>query len=223
MYNLIANCSPNVSKQFSNFDEDDIIDTENVLYYKYIKLFYTKSINVINEKDYQLRVISLLNYPDILQKVKFTDVEILILSSILDFSIEINYDLLLSKIENFLNNNERNFLCSNTSYMAPLLLMRLSKYYGVNNKLDKVEYYCKKGIESFELTRNIYLIEYFYYYLALVYHNTNRMKDFEQSVYQCFNAIYIQRNKDKIRKFSNLILNDFSIIYEEFMIRYLIK
>ncbi len=221
LYNSLADSSDKAQHLIEVIDEKRIIDIENKLYYKYSLLILDLNQKKLSSLQFVNSVLQLIDYSKILKKQKLTDVEVLILSSLLDYSGSFSKNVIVEKLDNFLQNKNQNFISKNKTYIIPLILMRLSKYYGSQGNLEKVYKYCNLGIENSNISRNIYLLEYFHYYLSLVNFKRRDLQKFYDSIFQTFNCLYLNGNKSKIEKFSKLIKKDFNLVYSSFMKNYL--
>lgn len=223
LYNSIADASSNTEELINRLEKVKIIDQENQLYFDYSLLLYQFSQKRLSQHEFLTKLLSLIRYEKMMRKKKYTDVEVLILGSLLDYEGKYNRKDIVIKLEGLIHNQENNFVCKNAKYVSPVILMRLSKYYGANGDYHLVKKYCQMGIEILTKTRSSYLVEYFYYYLALANYKTNNVKEFEQNLFQTFNSIYLHGNDSKQEKFLKLILSDFHLNYSQFMNEYLSK
>ena len=220
LYNSIANETGETEYYISKINADTIIDPENRLYYDFSMLLYKKEKGSLRLYEYVERLLKLLRFPKIMKKEKLTDIEILVLSSLLDYDGNFDKNEVSLKLEFFIDNQFHNFISKNNLYIAPLILMRLSKHHGILGEYKKVKKYCEMGISLSQKTRNNYLLEYFYYYLSLVYYRKKDQSNFEYCIFQTYNSIYLEGERSKIKKFEKLIYNDFGLQYESFMSKY---
>lgn len=223
LYNSIVNNSFEESEAImKQINRTYILDSENQLYFDYSDLLYQLGKGIISKNLLLLKLLKLITYPNILKQEYLTEIEVLVLSSLLDYDGTHSNEDIYNKLEDYINNTSGK-IRANNDYLIPLILMRLSKYQGRNNNLELVDKWCKLGIEISKGYKSSYLIDYFHYYLALTNFKKKKNEEYEHNLYQCFNAIYLDSNPNKIEKFTKLIQKDFNENYHDFIIRYIKK
>ncbi len=220
-YNSVVNNSKDdVLSMISYFNNLEFIDPENKLLYLHglsLYLLFTKQTTRSEtvEKNKEL-----INFKVIFKKSIITLNEMVILSSILDYSDDVTDSQEISdRLKSFLQN--RSFVLG-TGYepVFNLVLFRLARYSGKNNLYDDVINYCTMGIERNHSHKYYYLLDYFYYYSALSYYSLGDISNYEIMLVKCFNVLHTEGNQKKIEKFSILINEDFNIIFNEFVVNY---
>ena len=199
-----------------------IIDKNNQLMYQHsviLDQLYSKNISVA---DAALSNAKLLNYPLILESQIITSVEMLVLSSLLDFLDESHHKAIVEKIQEFIadtsvvlsGRNEKTYI---------FILAKISKFFGIHEDYDKVIKFCEMGVEKNLSLRSYYLLDYFYYYQALAFYKLDRIEKYEQMIVNCFNVLHLEGNIKKIEKFTALIEEDFNINFIEFVTNFYAK
>lgn len=221
LYNAVVNEDKvKVDEYINKINIELIIDPENKLYYHHSLLLNQFYRNKVSKNDMRLKIQTLVSYPEILKKSIITDIEILILSSLLDFQDIQESEIIVKKLTDVML--KQIIVISGTSNkIYSLVLSRLSKYYGILKDYPKVIKLCNLGIEMGKLSRSYYLFDYFYYYLSLAHYKTKNESEFKFCIFQCFNTLYLDNNASKIEMFSILIKNDYDIEYQTFIKSYM--
>ena len=220
-YNAVVNNSKDdVLSMISYFENLEFIDPENKLLFLHGLSLYmliteqaTRSVTVQKNKE-------LINYPSILKRTIITLFEMVVLSSILDYSDDlIDAEEISIRLKSYLEN--RSFVIgTGHEPIFNLVLFRLARFSGKNNLYDDVINYCNMGIERNHSHKFYYLLDYFYYYSALSYYSLGDIPNYEKMLVKCFNVLQTEGNQKKIEKFTSLIYEDFSINFREFVISY---
>lgn len=163
-----------------------------------------------------------INYPAILKQNFLSDTEVLILSYLLTIADPENQKIILRKLS-LLYENDEAILSGDKDFVHPLILMRISKIYGMQNNFDRVIQFCDLGIRHGTDNKQYYLLDYFYYYKSLAYFKLETYDLFEDALFKCYNTLQLEGNKKKIEKFTALIEKDFHINFDGFIINYLKK
>jgi hypothetical protein len=220
-YNSVLNNSKDdVQSMITYFQNLEFIDPENkVLFLHGLSLYLlitdqdTRSVTVQKNKD-------LIVYPSILKRTIITLNEMVILSSILDYSEDPKDTQEISdRLKQFLEN--RSFVIgTGHEPIFNLVLFRLARYSGKNNLFGDVINYCTMGIERNHSHKFYYLLDYYYYYSSLAYYSLGDIPNYELMLVKCFNVLQTEGNQKKIDKFTSLINEDFSINFKEFVVSY---
>jgi len=223
-YNHVVNyASDEVYTFLNSFNPESIVDSENKLFFQHafnLFEFYEKKIS---NEDIVCRTKQLINYPKILKQLVFNEVELVIMSSLLDFMIdEVDSKDLFERLAAYLTNN-RQIINMSSSTTFNTILYRLARYSGKNKNYGEVVKYCEFGIERNLYQKSFYLSDYFHYFNALAYY---RLEDFEKYTYhltKCFSILYYEGFEKKMDKFTKLINDDFDIVFQDFVIQNLKK
>jgi len=218
MYNHVVNYNfEEYLKSYKNVPLEHIIENNNRLLYQYTHVLYLYFTNKLSLDEAAQANVKLVNYPKILNQQVVTSIELLILSSFLDFLDESHHKNILDKIEMYIK--DQSILISDTNEKIYIfVLAKLAKHLGINGDLHGVINYCSVGIERNTKEKNFYLMDYFYYYSALAYYSLGKMDQYERFIIKCFNVLQFEGNESKIKKFRDLILEDFNIEFEDFVL-----
>jgi transcriptional regulator with XRE-family HTH domain len=218
LYNSMSNNSTiEFMKLSSELRNREFLDIENERLYKHSLINDQFSRGIISSELAFENNKKLINYPKIFKQTILTLTEMLILSSLVDFSenqaeqIEIT-----DKLKHFIY-DESFVLNINYQSAFNILLFRLAKYYGKNEKYEDVIKFCRIGINRNDSLRYYYLNDYFYYFLSLAYYRQNDEENHIKYLVKCFNVLHFEGNQKKIDKFTNLINKDFNIEFKEFV------
>lgn len=220
-YNWIANSSLQEAQAFINqTNPDQIIDPENRMLFNHgIAMMKTQIGTITKQENYKINR-NLLGYPKFSKKTIFTEVEMLIMSSLLDYSDNPTETVeIYTKLKRHLS--DRSIVLSSTQTTSiNLTLFRLAKYSGRNKQFEDVIEYCKIGIENNFAVRSFYLMDYFFYFSALAFYRLGNMENYEMMLIKCFNVLHFEGIDKKIEKFTSLINSDFSIHFQDFVLNY---
>lgn len=198
---------------------NQIIDKNNQLMYQHSIILNKLYSNKITQQEAGVSNAQLINYPQILESQIITSIEMLILSSLLDFLDESHHQSIIEKFQKFILDRSV-VLSGGSEKIFIFVLAKISKFFGIHEDYDNVVKFCKMGIEQNHSSKSYYLMEYFYYYQALAYFRLDRFDDYEQMLAYCFNVLHFEGNLKKIEKFTNLIEEDFNINFAEFVMSY---
>jgi hypothetical protein len=220
-YNMIANNSLEDAQHFINeTNQDQIIDPENkMLFLHGVAQMKTLMGTLSKAESFKLNK-SLLGYPKFSKKTIFTEVEMLIMSSLLDYSENSNETVdIYNKLKKHLS--DRSIVLSSTQTSSiNLTLFRLAKYSGRNKNFEDVIEYCSIGIQNNITARSFYLMDYFFYFSALASYRLGDMENYQTMLIKCFNVLHFEGTEKKIEKFTHLINSDFSIHFKDFVLNY---
>ncbi|MDO9629243.1 MAG: helix-turn-helix transcriptional regulator [Acholeplasmataceae bacterium] len=220
-YNAVVNYSKNdVLNLISYFENLPFIDPENKLLYLHGVSLHMLLTNQVTRGETVQKNKELINYPLIFKKSIITLNEMVILSSILDYSEDpVDAEEISTRLKAYLQN--RSFvLGTGHEPIFNLVLFRLARYSGKNNLFDDVISYCNMGIERNHSQKFYYLLDYFYYYSSLAYYQLGDMVNYEIMLVKCFNILHTEGNEKKIEKFALMIYEDFNIIFNDFVVNY---
>lgn len=221
LYNSVANeDNDKVDQYFRKINVELIIDPENKLYFHHSLLLNQFYRNKISKNDMRLKTQLLIFFPEVLKKEILTDIEILVLSSLLDFQNLQENNNIVKKLTEVMT-KQVTVISGTSNKIHSLVLSRLSKYYGILHDLPQVVKLCNLGIEMGKSARSYYLFDYFYYYLSLAYYKTKNSSQFKYCIFQCFNALYLDDNVSKTKLFLELMKDDYDIRYQSFMKSYI--
>ncbi|TNF07454.1 MAG: hypothetical protein EP317_04670 [Bacillota bacterium] len=220
MYNAVVNYNfDEYTKLYNQIPLDHIIESNNRLLYQYSHILYQFFIKKLTKQETAQANIKLVNYPKVLNQQIITSIEMLILSSFLDFLDESHHEKVVEKIEEFIRNQSIMISDANEKIYI-FVLAKLAKYVGIKDDFTNVIRYCNLGIEKNVESMSYYLMEYFYYYNALAYYNLKDYENYKKYLILCFNVLQFDANPKKIEKFTKLINGDFNIEFEDFVIEY---
>ena len=220
LYNLAVNYN------FREFDKvakerrfTDFIDTSNKILYEFafiMKDYYHKQID--RKQTYQ-KAATLINYPQILKHEMVTEIELLVISFLIDVSGKVDQ----KKIIYFMNEYVKvksNLISLSNPRMVILILARFAKFFGIREEYEEVIEYCDLALERTKKYMSYYLAEYLHYYKSLAYYKLGRSEDFEDALVKCFNVLEYEGNQSKIKKFETLINEDYDIEFKSYVVKH---
>lgn len=195
---------------------EHIIDASNKMLYQHsiiMNLYYS---NMITKADASARNTELIDYPRILKQDIITSVELLILSSLLDFLEEKQHKKIIEKLKIYFDDTTVVISGANDRIL-PLIMSRLAKYSGIKGNFHDVIMYSKMGISHNLNSKSFYLLDYFYYYSALAHFKLGNNKQYESMLLLCYHVLAFEGNANKMDKFTTLIEKDFNIDFARFV------
>jgi transcriptional regulator with XRE-family HTH domain len=223
LYNLAVNLAHDEFIKLSQeVPLEHIIEKSNQLLYQHSVILDNLYQKKLTKFEAATQNAILINYPKILNQKIMTSIEMLILSSFLDVFDVTQHEQIIAKIKDFISDNSL-VISGGNDMMMSLVLARIAKYYGIKENYSAVLEYCNIGIQRNIQLKSYFLMDYFYYYSALVHYELKNMELYEKCIVECFNVLHFEDNADKIQKFTNLINEDFNIEFRDFVIAHYTK
>ena len=97
------------------------------------------------------------------------------------------------------------------------------EFYGMQRDYEKVIQMSHYAIESAMKNKSSYLLVDFYYFLSLAYFAIGDNLNYKKSLFNCYNALHLEKNDSKIKMFYKLIEEDFNIDFDSFIVSYIKK
>lgn len=219
--NQLYNYAVNYAKEdfqilAKKFPLEHIIDANNIMLYQHSIIMNQYYSNMIAKADASARNTELIDYPRILKQDIITSVELLILSSLLDFLEEKQHKKLIEKLKHFFD-DPTVVISGANDRILPLIMSRLAKYAGIKGNYDDVIMYSHSGIDHNLNGKSFYLLDYFYYFSALAHFKLGNHKKYEAMLMLCYHVLAFEGNASKIDKFTTLIEKDFDIDFTSFV------
>ncbi|MDY0372640.1 MAG: hypothetical protein RBQ86_00800 [Candidatus Izemoplasmatales bacterium] len=222
-YSAVVNKDFKVVSELGEKLEKEILFSEDCrIYYHHGIIMHHYYTSKITKKEAQEQSAKLVNYPLIMKQAFFTDVEILILSFMLSITEKEERNKILKKLTEIFDSGN-SIMSGENDMIYALILMRLAQTHGSNKNFPKVIQLCDLAIQYGISYRQFYLMEYFFYYKALAHFSLQDYDKYEESLFRCYSCLHMEGNKKKIEKFTKLIEDDFHIVYNTFIMRYLKK
>jgi transcriptional regulator with XRE-family HTH domain len=222
LYNAIVNHEEELGTSMMEELKDDImIDGENETYFQHVVIVNDYQKGNIDKEQAIDQMLKLIDYPNVLKQKYFTDIEVLILSFLMEKMGKRDQNKILYRLTILFD--DVSIMSGGSSIIYSLILMRMAKLYGIRKDYNQVIKLCKQGIQKGIEYKQYYLWEYFYYYIALSYFEMEDFKMFEDNLFKCFCVLQMEDLDDKIDKFTRLIKKDFKMNFFGFSLNYLKK
>ena len=222
-YNAAVKNNQKRMKQLKRtLNEDILIEEETKVFYEHATIFVSYQNNDISKAEAIRQNKELINYPDILKQEFVTDIEVLVMSSFVDFVDVPKFDMLLKRLGELFETTANIFSGDNIMIIL-LILMRLARGHGIQGNHDQVIDFSNKAIELGQEHRTYYLFIYFYYFKALSHFELEQHEEYEDSLFRCYNTLQIENNQEIIEHVTELIEDDFGIDFRGFILHYLHK
>lgn len=217
LYNLAVNYDyQSFDKLLNHRPFDHFIDHNNQMLYDFsiiIKKYYQKILT--KQKTNEL-IGKLVNYPSVLQHEILTDIELLILSFLIDVSNKTTREKIVDRI--FYIYKKKGIISGGNTRILIVIAAKLAKYFGILEEYDRVIDFCDIGLKRNLIYSSYFLNEYFYYYKSLAYYKLGRMEEFKEALKKCFNVLEHEGNISKKKKFETLINEDYDIEFDKYVI-----
>lgn len=220
-FNAVNNSEMDEAKKIQDeISPKFIMDSSNLKFYQYAQLILkfkekktTLEMHIRNCKQ-------LIDYPKILNSPAMTMVETIILSDLLDFTIDEKEQLkIFNKITAFINNPSLVWTGSQI-LTYNLLMFKVAKYSGLKKDFDNVIHFCNIAIKLNYKSKYFLNLDFYYYFLALAYHRKNMMSLYEENLYQCYTALEMMKSSDKTANIRAMAKKDFDVDLIDFAIEY---
>ncbi len=222
LYNAVANRDKDkISTLKREVVRDFIIEQDSRTLYDHALIVDNYLSFQLSPQDAKSMNAQLIDYPDIMKREYFTDIEVLVMSSLLNLSEGAEQRKLLDRLtlifeaENIISDVHDNI------YM--LILHSLCRMHGKLKRFSQVIKLCDMAIERGMRKRLFYLFDYFFYYKALAYYRLEDIRNFEYYMFKLYNVLQMEGNAKKITKFTDWVEKDFGIVYHTFIMKYMKK
>ncbi len=220
-YNFVVyNNHEEINRLRALYKNKIFLDSENRQVYEHSVILYDFMNQKMTPEVATDATKQLIDFEKIKKQTIFTLTEMFIMTSLLDLDPK-NDDkqLIATKLKDVLSDSSI-VLGSSVNQAYQLVLFRLAKYSGANKSFSDVIHYCKLGVDYSMRLKNFYLLEYFYYFLALAYYRLGDLDNYEYMLMKCFVTLHLDGNQKKTEKFTNMINRDFNINFSEFVIEH---
>lgn len=222
-YNATVNYDWDKQKIYAErLEKTEIVDPYNKLFLKYtyeMKKYYEKKIT---EPEFVKNASLIIDYPNILKRDILSAFEIVTLATLLTFKSFDGKEVVASRIKTLLE-NPQHMISGDNSSLIYTCMVRLSTYYGIQERFQDVIDICLVGVENTLEHNSFYLLDYFYYNLSLAYHYLNQIELRDAYIYKLFIVLETAINEAKYKKFKNLVESDYDIKFEDFIHAYMKK
>lgn len=222
-YNSVVNKDLKIAQDLRiKLEKDIIFGEERIQYFHHALILHDYFLGKLSKEETLKRTEEMINFPAIMKQNFYTDIEVLILSFMISLVEFDEKNKLLKKLTSLFE-TEDTILSGESDLVYALILMRLAKIHGVLKNFPKVIQLCDIGINRGIRYKQYYLMEYFYYYKALSHFKLEEYALYEEALFRCYNVLHMEGNPKKIEKFTSLIEEDFKIVYDSFIMKYLMK
>ena len=195
-------------------ENEGIIDTSNNIYFEITKLMIEFNQDQAPNHYYANKCANLIDYPNILKADSLNPIELFSLTILLNFVSTDEKNTIIKKVSQVINSNTFTFLNKNNRIMI-YMYVKLAKEYGILKEFDEVIKICNKAIKFLENIDSHFNLDYFYYYLSLVYRNKEDHEKAHDYVRQLYYVLKVKNNPNKLKHFDALILKDFGFTFDE--------
>ncbi len=221
-YNTVVNRDThNVENQKKQIVKAFIIEEENRILYEHALIVHDYLSYQLSPQEAKAKNAELIDYPEILKREYFTDIEVLVLSSLLNLSEGKEQRKLLERMTFIFE--EENIISDAHEHIYMLILQRLCRMHGRLKNFAQVIRLSDLGIVRGQERRSYYLLDYFFYYKAIAYYRLEDYRNFELHLFRLYNVLHMEENSRKIEKFTKMVEKDFDIVYHTFIMKYMKK
>ncbi len=221
LYNYIVNYDfLNASSLLKEIESTIILDRDNNILLKHSKNLLSFFKRQMTEAQIIRETESLININQLLGMNVFTNTELLVLISLFQFNDYKKLALISNKLTGYIN-KEIKIITGHNIRTIILVLQQLSKYYGTIKDFDNSLICATLGIDYSNKMRSFYLLDYLYFYKAMIHYNNNETEALEEALYRCYNVLDLEGNPSKTEKMKELIENALNINLENFVKNYI--
>jgi len=182
-----------------------------------VEKYQLKKISNINLID---EIIKLTNYPEVLNEPNLSSAMVLVVSSLVGYQAFNDHDHLIRRLMTYTQQTDVLY-SSQIDRNYVLALYRIAKYHGVHHEYLKVIELCDLGIQYSMDRMSMYMFDYFYYFKSLAYYELKDLRNYEEMLFKCYGIIHSTGTVAKVKKFQDMIEQDFNIKLDEFVIEYI--
>ena len=194
----------------------NILDEDTRLFYEFAKTLSRFYKATLSKSEVTERIKTLIHYPDILKQDYLTDIEMLVMSSLIDFLPRDKHTPIVVRLMVYYENEDL-IMSGGNEMIHPVILMRLAKAYGIKNNMDKVLELSDIALKRGRMYKQTYLFYIFYYFRALAYFKKDMTSPFEENLYRCYCALETTKNPERFQKYKTMIEKDFNIDFIKFI------
>lgn len=222
-YNLVANRGYKEAYQMmEDYPLDSIMEPYNKYFYQHATHYLHYRTGKITEEELLSLTLSLIDYPNILQRNSVSSIEMVALSSLVGVSCFKDHDKVAERLIVFADNPNRIYSGQSES-MQILVLYRLAEYYGRNERYEKVISVCDRAIAFDKNIRSYYLLDFLYYFNALAYYRLGKMEAYAESLFRCYTTLRTDGLGLRYQRLHDLVYGDWGINLHEFAKDYMAK
>jgi hypothetical protein len=221
LHNAIVNYDTKKTSELKKkINTKHIILQDSELVYDFALLIERFQLKKISEIEFIDSIQKLTNYPEVLKQDQLSSAMVLVVSSLMNYPSFIDQNRLIERLVTYSNQTDILY-SSQIDKNYVLTLYRIAKYHGIQNHYEKVIELCDLGIHYSMDRMSLYMLDYFYYFKSLAYHQLKDMKNYEEMVFKCYGIIHSTGTPAKVKKFQDMIEIDFNISLDQFVIDYI--
>ncbi|MDY0294879.1 MAG: hypothetical protein RBQ71_03625 [Acholeplasmataceae bacterium] len=222
-YNLVANRGYKEAYQMmEDFPLDSVIETYNKFFYQHATHYLFYRTGKITEEELLDQTLTLIDYPNILQRSSLSSIEMVALSSLVGISCFKEPDRVAERLIVFSDNPNRIY-SGQSEHMQTLVLYRLAEYYGRNERYKEVINVCNRAISFNKEFRSYYLLDFLYYFNALAFYRLGQMEAFEESLFRVYATLQADGLSLRYQRLHDLVKGDWGIFLHDFAQDYMAK
>lgn len=223
-YNFVVNNNKEaIDRLREKYVNRVFIDNDNRLVYEHGLILHDFINNRIPAEVASDKTKDLIDFNRIKKQTIFTLTEMFIMTSLLDLDSKTSDKQMIAERLREMLSDSSIVLGSSVNYAYQIVLFRLAKYSGTNKVFSDVIHYCQLGIDYGMRIKNFYLLDYYYYYLALANYRLGDFEKYEIMLMKCFVTLHLDGNDRKTEKFTTMINRDFNISFGDFVVEHYLK
>ncbi|MDL2292809.1 hypothetical protein LJC17_04415 [Acholeplasma sp. OttesenSCG-928-E16] len=219
-FNAVVNYNfENAKNIFKTINKDTLIQKENkVMFELTISLldYYNRKITIetlIN------KISKLINYPDLLKEETFSTIELYALGILLNSVEKENKDKIASKLESIFSDKDSILYGENVNIIN-LTLYRLIRHLDEKGDINLATEFSLLGINNCLKASSFYLLDYFYFCLAVCRKKANDVADFEKNIALCYGVVLATQDEQSKAKFKDVLEKECNQNIEIFLSKY---
>lgn len=201
---------------------DSIHDPFNKMYYQHAIHGLNYGAGKIGRQELLDLTLSLIQYPEILDRNALSSIEMVVLSSLISNPMFKESNKLIEKLL-ILADNPNRIHSGHNETMHILVLYRIAEYYGLNKRYRDVISVCDRAIEFDRSQRSYYLLDFLYYYKALAHFFLDEKDLHEENLFKTYATLITDGSPLRYKRMSDLVYGDWKIELHDFAIEYMKK
>lgn len=223
LYNLVVNRDfDNAHKFMKEFPIEKVTDQENKTLYIHTINIYEHLTKKISDLDLIKKTCKLVDYPNVLERKSMSINELIMLTSLIGYSVFPDRDLLADKLLYYADHTHLIYSGRNEGILT-YIIVQVAKHYGMNNNQHKVLEACDRALKFNQAIKLNYLWDFIYYYQALAHFKLGNIEEHEKALFRLYNVLHAEGSSAKFERFKRLVEDDWPIDFHQFALNYMKK
>lgn len=200
-------------KLIENNNSQRLMNIANQQFLDFCSLYLKFKIQRLNAFSFASHLMKLIKIDNLKNFEVFTLYELIMVSHLLEVVEPPLQTELIVKLSKVVKEIKR--VDNDSIDLYVLLLFTLVKHQGISkNYLIAIEL-CHLAISVSTEYRHYYLLDFFYYFEAICYHELGDLRSRDISLQKCYHILCIEQDKQQVKLILDLIKKDFGVTFED--------